>query len=137
MPLSYEVNDITASLHPSRRLTLEITGINIQNFSYERSWITKIINNWEGQGSKGCSNSSAYDAWRKWRKFDLSVCTPYSIKLATRQHFRQRCFNFFFYFHVYRFFIQLIPIGNEILRRFHSCHFMAKKHSLGVAGVFL
>ena len=35
------------------------------------------------------------------------------------------------------FFFQTNSIEDAVLRRFYSCHFLAKRHSLGVTGVFL
>ena len=48
----------------------------------------------------------------------------------------KQIFDNFFYFHLY-YFYQHIPIGYAILRRCYSCHFLAKRHSLGVTSVFL
>ena len=39
-------------------------------------------------------------------------------------------------FFSFRLLFQPISLGNAILRRFHSGHFLAKRHSLGVTDVF-
>ena len=41
-----------------------------------------------------------------------------------------------FFFHLYYFF-QPICVGDVILRRVYLKHFLAKRHSLGITGVFL
>ena len=42
--------------------------------------------------------------------------------------------NFYFHFH---YFFSTYSYRNAILRRFYSCHFLVKRQSLGVTGVFL